>query len=85
MATEERFPEHAKLEVVMAQSQAIGEFLETSGYVLAEYRQFEDIKDPMLAPVGKPINDILAGYFKIDLNKIETEKRQMLDILREGS
>lgn len=33
--------------------------------------------------VGKPINAILADYFDIDLDKIEAEKRAMLDALRE--
>jgi hypothetical protein len=33
-------------------------------------------------PAHKPINQILAEYFDIDLDKIEAEKRQMLDALR---
>ena len=33
-------------------------------------------------PVRGGINEILAGYFGIDLDKIEDEKRQMLEELR---
>lgn len=88
------YPEHTKLRAVADESQAIGEFIESSGYVLCELRTFiEPIDDepggrtfetePRLVLVGKPIQQILADYFEIDLDKIEFEKRAILDTLRE--
>lgn len=37
---------------------------------------------PGYVPVGKPINELLADYFGIDLAALEREKRQMLDAVR---
>lgn len=76
------YPEHAKLAAVADQSQAIGEFLEGGGFILAEYVTFEGHDRATLVPVGRSINDILAAYFDIDLAKIEAEKRAMLASLR---
>lgn len=72
------YPEHEKLEAVKDQSQAIGEFLDTSGYTLCVVRNHQWVS------VGRPINQILAGYFGIDLGKIEEEKRTMLAKLGQG-
>lgn len=71
--TEDKFPEHTKLKAIADQSQIIGEFLDNSEYVLATYDS-----DYGLQPVGKPLDRILAEYFDINLDTIETEKRQML-------
>jgi hypothetical protein len=111
------YPEHDKLSAIQDESQLIGEFIETGGYILARYREAGDNGQPpyvwhprrrkaeaptmsdyidglamrnpdyeswgeSLAPVGLPITQILADYFKIDLRKIEDEKRAMLDQLR---
>ncbi|MGH9058022.1 MAG: hypothetical protein ACRDZY_00675, partial [Acidimicrobiales bacterium] len=40
--------------------------------------------DPGLYPVGRPIEDVLAEYFGIDLRKAEAERRAILDGLRRG-
>lgn len=73
------YPEHDKLAGVKDQSQAIGEFIDFGGYVLCRPsesgRSFE--------AVHQSIPRILAEYFQIDLDKIEREKRAMLDALRE--
>lgn len=76
------YPEHTKQLAILDRSQAIGDFLDNSSYVLAEWRTFDDSEDPHLTPVGKPIQQILADYFEIDLTKIEKEKRAMLAALR---
>jgi hypothetical protein len=76
------YPEHAKQEAVIEQSQAIGEFLDTSGFVLAEFREIDGHDEPKLMPVGRSIEQVLAEYFEIDLNKIEAEKRDMLEHIR---
>jgi len=74
-----KYPEHEKMHSVKEKSQAIGEFLEqiqSEGLVICDYHEHE------WSPISKGIEQILADYFEIDLNKIEREKRQMLDEMR---
>ena len=87
----EQYPEHKKLQAISDESQTVGEFLETAGYTLCELRTFTEPLDdigntyetrPQFVPVSKSIQQILADYFEIDLTKIETEKRTMLDAIR---
>ena len=77
------YPEHEKLGKIKDQSQAIGEFLEWLR-VEKEYRIC--IYDPAdydhYFPVFTSTNDLLAEYFDIDQNKLESEKREMLDFIR---
>lgn len=80
--TTDPYPEHAKQEKVIDEAQIIGRFLDTTDYVLAEYHENGGGED-LLWPVTKTIQQILADYFDIDLNKIETEKQQMLDAYAE--
>lgn len=82
MSDADKYPEHAKMAAVMEESQIIGYFLENSPYTLAEYRQFAEFDEPVLTPVVMSTERILAAYFQIDLDKIEAEKRQMLDEIR---
>lgn len=80
-----KYEEHDKLGAVMDRSQAIGEFLETSGYILCKNQRmgsFNGVDEYALVPVSKSINEVLADYFDIDLKKIEAEKRQMIEELR---
>ena len=67
------YPEHDKLNAISSDSQAIGEFLESSGYALAEW------DGNLLRPTTMTTVDILAEYFEIDQVALENEKRQMLD------
>ena len=79
-----QYPEHAKMERVMDKSQTIGEFLEwLSGkkrIVLAHYGV--DKFDDYLYPLSYDTEELLAQYFGINLNKVEQEKRQMLEEIR---
>jgi hypothetical protein len=75
------YPEHAKLLLVQDRSQAIGEFLDETAYVLAEYQEDSRHHTAVLVPVADPITVVLAKYFGIDLDKIEAEKRAMLRAL----
>ena len=77
------YPEHDKLKLVADKSQAIGEFIEWlaeegRGIYLAVPHPFGE----GLVPANKSITRLLAEFFEIDLDKIETEKRAMLDNLR---
>lgn len=76
------YPEHEKLHAVVEESQACGEFydwLQSKGYTLCE----SDERNPeRFWPVHRPITDLLAERFGIDQEKLEDEKRAMLDELR---
>lgn len=74
------YPEHEKLKAIAAESQIIGEFLDTCGYVLAEWLpgRIED----RLVPVSKSIEQVLGDHFGIDLTVLEQEKLAMLDSFR---
>jgi hypothetical protein len=72
------YPEHDKLAAISDESQVIGEFLETCGYELSEWN--DDLEE--FRPVRGGTNRILAKHFGIDLDKIEEEKRAMLDTMR---
>lgn len=66
-------------------SQVIGEFLDWLGaraVVLAQYHEDGDDLYELLVPVGKNIEQWLAEYFEIDLNKIEKERQALLDYVR---
>lgn len=78
MPTPDPYPEHARQSEVLDAAQAIGEFLDNTDYVLAEYRVMDGWPEPRLAPVSKTLDQILADYFGIDLDKIEAEKRAMI-------
>jgi hypothetical protein len=79
----QQYPEHEKLKVVQDQSQQIGNFLDwlsenqlticnlTSGRIEDQY-----------LPTRRNQEELLADYFDIDLQKIESEKRKMLKELR---
>lgn len=79
------YPEHDKLKLISEQSDTIGEFLESAGYVLAQYKEVENRLEPQLLPVITSTTQILADYFDIDLTVIEQEKRQMLATIRQES
>ena len=91
-------PECERLHAVSSESQKIGEFLEwltgEKGLTLAEYHThsdgcYDDDGDRMcgyssgsLQPVHIPIEKLLAEHFKIDLDKVENERRALLEYLR---
>lgn len=78
-----KYPEHEKQAKVLDDARVIGEFLENCVYKLGEWRQGRRRSmDAEFFPVNMSIKAILAEYFDIDLEIIETEKRQMLDELR---
>jgi len=75
-----RYKEHEKLQAVKDKSQEIGDFLEwcnNKGIFLGEYDRFDE-----LVPIRKNTETMLAEYFKINLKKLEQEKRDMLDNFR---
>lgn len=77
------YPEHEKLSAVSDESQAVGEFIvwlsDERGILLAERQGFEFL------PISASIQSLLSEFFEIDMKKIEAEKRQMLEELKEGN
>ncbi len=85
-----KYPEHEKQAKIVAESQAIGEFLDfglaKQGLYLCEadnetYRTASG-PETHFFPTHKSIPSILAQYFGIDQTKIDAEKEQMLRDLR---
>lgn len=73
-----KWPEHDRLARIQDESQAIGQFLDEGGYTLCK------ADGDVFEPVYEPLDRILARHFEIDLDKIEAEKRQMLQELTNG-
>ncbi len=58
-------------------------WLETKGYAIcAPTAGMMDM--PYHLPLHKPINEWLADYFEIDLDKLEQERIEILNMLAEG-
>ena len=91
------YPEHEKLEKVKDKSQACGEFLEwltgAQGYTLGEYHEHVEectqvgykvcgMSSDVLYPAPTVTRKLLAEFFEIDEDKLDKEKRAMLDELR---
>lgn len=75
-------PELDKISKVSDKSQAIGEFLEwlvqKKEIVLAKWMDMEGW-DPQLVVAYEPKNKLLAEYFGIDQDKVENERRKLLE------
>ncbi len=81
------FPECEKLQKHQEKSQIIGEFLDwlknDQGYVIAHWDEgLHRDDDDQLYPCAKTIEQLLAEYFNIDLNKVEKERQQIIESLR---
>lgn len=85
MADMPKTPECDKMKAVKPKSQAIGEFLEwladEKGYAICENTRGarED-----WVPIRFNIEEILAEFFEIDLEKVEKERRAILAALAEA-
>lgn len=79
------YPEHDKLSKISDESQAIGQFIDwlsTQKMTVAEWIPIQGYRDDQLTPMSGSITELLAAYYGIDLGKIESEKRQMLETMR---
>lgn len=78
---ENQYPECEKMAKVKDKSQIIGEFIDW----IIETQKFIVCVDSGYGgyyPVNITIEELLAKFFGIDLNKVEEERRQMLDEIR---
>lgn len=89
-------PELNKLAAVAKDAQVIGEFLDSSSYTLCETvpcKKYHYGSPAMaycfqgehLVPTFKPIQQILAEYFGIDLQEVEKERRMILHEVQEAA
>ncbi len=76
------YTEHEKLKAIKDQSEAIGQFLEWQTSKDRDLCQFNSKHDDYLPLFHGSIEKILAEYFEIDLQKLEEEKRQMIEECR---
>lgn len=81
-APDERWPEHIKLTAISDQSQACYDFidwLETEkGYRLCYVPRNSNTHEP----IQHSMRGLLAEFFEIDMDKVEAEKRAMIEALR---
>jgi hypothetical protein len=81
-----RYPEHAKTHALKAQSEGIFDFLQWAADkkgLRFGRSVFDDDEGEVFIEAGDyALREVLAEYFKVDLDRLETEKRQMLDELR---
>jgi hypothetical protein len=83
--TKPKFPEHEKLKKVQEISQQIGFFLDSLSEMdlaLCDEPGSKRGGRESYFPTMRPITEILADYFEIDLKKLDNEKRSMLKQLR---
>lgn len=71
-----KYPEHAKRESIMSGHDTLSAFIEESDYVLAKYEHGE------LVQVRMNGQQVANEYFEIDENKIEAERRQMIEEMK---
>lgn len=74
------FPEHSKLYTINPLTQAVGDFLvwlEENNMVICSRNQNDD-KQSSFTVIDKDISQLIAEHFKIDIPKLEAEKREMM-------
>jgi len=75
-----RYPEHEKMMKVKEESQAIGDFIDwLSWHKRVHLAKWENDR---FSPFHYDIERLIAEYYGIDLNVIETEKRAMIEEFR---
>lgn len=72
-----KYPEHQKIEEVNDHYTAIDTFLEEAGYALGAW------EGERFYPTPKSHHEILNTYFGIDAKKIEAERQQMIEEMKE--
>lgn len=87
-----RYREHEKLAYIKKESEAVARFLEWltgEAMFIGSYKYVPclecESEEEQLVRDFSSIEQILARYFKIDLDTLEQEKRQMLKELRKAN
>ena len=77
------YPECKRMRAVSDESQSIGAFIEwltEQGLEIIDPEKSAEARFPV--HIGLTIEQLLAKYFEIDLDLVETERRAMLETLR---
>ena len=86
MSVEVPTPECDKMVAIRDKSQIIGEFIDwltsEKGYTIAELDQEAEEGYQNYYPVSYSMEKLLAEFFEIDLNKVEAERRAILEAIR---
>lgn len=80
-------PECDKLAAARPQAQVVGDFLtwlQDEGIELATWGENDD-GDEALLPLHYNIEPLIAKFLDIDLNKVENERRAILDVIRKNN
>lgn len=78
------YPEHEKLSAISDKSQTCGEFIDW--LIEHDYHLCQpDTTGRYFWPTHTPLTKLLAEFFEIDLDKIEAEKRQMIEEMRKAN
>jgi hypothetical protein len=78
------YPECEKMALITDKSQVIGEFMDwlLGRYVLCQYKH--PLHGDWPVPQNVNIQKLLAEFFEIDLDKVDAEKKAMLEELRKA-
>ncbi len=82
-----KYPEHEKLKALNGANQTVGDFIEWlfGKYELAEWNTNQELSEDELVPAHRSRDGLLAEFFNIDQNRLEEEKRAMLDEIRRAN
>lgn len=80
-----KYPECDKVKDISDISQKIGEFIEwlkEKNYIICKKEIDEEYGTAFFHPTYLPMEETLAEFFNIDLNKLEEERRNILEEFR---
>jgi len=81
------YPELEKMKKIQDESQSIGQFIDwmeqKKQIWLCKYEDSDDKIDPRPMPISQGTQQLLAEYFEIDMVKVEEERRQILEDIRQ--
>lgn len=78
-------PEHYPAGTVLYEHEDTGRITSSVGVLYRKRNPDYEGWNEGFYPINKRIEQYLADYFEIDLNKIESEKRQILESLRKAA
>ena len=79
------YPEHEKLKALNGANQTVGDFIEWLGEQGLVIAKWSDDGGDYMWPAGKSRDELIAEFFDIDRDKLEEEKREMLNKIRESN
>ncbi|MFA7264765.1 MAG: hypothetical protein WC054_00395 [Candidatus Nanopelagicales bacterium] len=81
----DRYPECEKMRAVRNESDVLSDFVDwlgQNGRFIGHYVKPKGYSQEIMVLDARSFEQLFADYFDIDLNKVEVERRQMLEDLR---